>query len=383
MNKEAIYNFVKKINSAQNEKEIADFTNQGLIDLTKAKACWIGLANWETNKIEINRLKATDAYKKNPDLVKEVKTIRQTVSDFYNNVEIDELFEYMSFISNENKILKPVIYRNNTLGYIGLVSDDGNFYKNNIDTVYILVEYINSRLEIISLAQEKEKNNRARMEFLASVSHEFKTPLNSIIGFADLMVENLKGTTHEKYINNIQRSALFLMGLIQNVLDFSRSEYKPLELRLEKCKPKKIINDIIWSFDEMRKEKNLTFNYTLSDVTITADPLRFKQLVYNLISNAIKFSKENGVISIVSYINTNKEFIFEIKDSGDGISKKDLCKIFTFFTQVNRSQLKRQQGSGVGLAVCKKIAKAHGGDIFVKSRLHYGSTFWFVIPQEL
>ena len=133
----------------------------------------------------------------------------------------------------------------------------------------------------------------------------------------------------------------------------------------------------------MRKEKNLTFNYTLSDVTITADPLRFKQLVYNLISNAIKFSKENGVISIVSYINTNKEFIFEIKDSGDGISKKDLCKIFTFFTQVNRSQLKRQQGSGVGLAVCKKIAKAHGGDIFVKSRLHYGSTFWFVIPQEL
>ena len=223
MNKEAIYNFVKKINSAQNEKEIADFTNQGLIDLTKAKACWIGLANWETNKIEINRLKATDAYKKNPDLVKEVKTIRQTVSDFYNNVEIDELFEYMSFISNENKILKPVIYRNNTLGYIGLVSDDGNFYKNNIDTVYILVEYINSRLEIISLAQEKEKNNRARMEFLASVSHEFKTPLNSIIGFADLMVENLKGTTHEKYINNIQRSALFLMGLIQNVLDFSRS----------------------------------------------------------------------------------------------------------------------------------------------------------------
>ena len=381
MNKEAIYNFIKKINTAENEKQIADFTNQGLIEVTNAIACWIGLANLETNKIEINRLKGTEAYKKNKILTEEVKKIRQTMSDFYNNVEINELYDYMTFLSKDCRILKPVIYRNNTLGYIGLVSDDNEFYKNNIYTVNILIEYINSRLEIISLEIEKEKNNRTRMEFLASVSHEFKTPLNSIIGFADLLTENLKGTKEEKYINNIYQSSLFLMGLIQNVLDFSRSEYKPLELRLEKCKPKKIINDIIWSFDEMRKEKNLTFNYTLSDVTITADPLRFKQLVYNLISNAIKFSKENGVISIVSYINTNNEFIFEIKDSGDGISKKDLCKIFTFFTQVNRSQLKRQQGSGVGLAVCKTIAKAHGGDIYVKSSLHYGSTFWFCIPQ--
>ena len=381
MNKEAIYNFIKKLNTAENEKQIADFTNQGLIEITHAKACWIGLANWGTNKIEISRLKSTEAYKKNKQLAAEIKKIRQTMSDFYNNVEINDLYEYIEFISKENKILKPVIYRNHNLGYIGLIDDKQDFYKNNIETVNILLEYVNSRLEIVSLTHEKEINHKNRMEFLASVSHEFKTPLNSIIGFADLLTENLKGTKQEKYINNIHKSSLFLMSLIQNVLDFSRSEYKPLELRLEKCKPKKIINDIIWSFDEMRKEKNLTFNYTLSDVTITADPLRFKQLVYNLISNAIKFSKENGVISIVSYINTNNEFIFEIKDSGDGISKKDLCKIFTFFTQVNRSQLKRQQGSGVGLAVCKTIAKAHGGDIYVKSRLHYGSTFWFCIPQ--
>lgn len=381
MNQEAIYNFVKKINTAENEKKIADFTAQGLIEITKAKACWIGLANLETNKIGLNRLKGTEVYKQNKSLVNEVKKIRQTILDFYNNVEINDLYDYMEFLSKGNKILKPVIYRNNTLGYIGLVSDDDDFYKNNIAVVNILMEYINSRLEIVSLIYEKERDHKSRMEFLASVSHEFKTPLNSIIGFADLLIENMKGSGEEKYINNIRHSASFLMGLIQNVLDFARSEYKPLELRLEKCRPKKIITDIIWSFDEMRKEKNLTFNYTLSDVTIVADPLRFKQLVYNLISNAIKFSRENGVISIVSYINADKEFVFEIKDSGDGISKKDLDKIFTFFTQVNRNRLKRQQGSGVGLAVCKTIAKAHGGDIYVKSRLRYGSTFWFAIPQ--
>ncbi len=381
MNKEAIYNFVKKINSACSDKEIADFTNQGLIELTKANVCWIGLANWETNKIEINRLKGTEVYKKDKKLIDDIKKIRQTISDFYSNVEIDELYEYMTFVSRDNKIVRPVIYRNNTLGYIGLASDDNSFYRNNIDTINIALEYIESKLEILSLSDERDKNNKSRMEFLASVSHEFKTPLNSIIGFSDLLAEKLKGSGHEKYISNIYQSAIFLMGLIQNVLDFTRSEYKPLELRLEQCKSKKIITDIIWSFDEMRREKNLTFNYTLSDVTITADPMRFKQLIYNLISNAIKFSKENSAISIVSYLNTDNEFVFEIKDSGDGISKKDLSKIFTFFTQVNRNRLKREQGSGVGLAVCKIIAKAHGGDIFVKSRLHYGSTFWFVLPQ--
>ena len=381
MNKEAIYSFVKKINTAKTEKEITDLINQGLLETTQAKAAWIGLANWETNKIEINRIKGTDLYKKDKELIAQLKKIRQIMSDFYNNVEINDLYDYMIFLSKDDKIIKPIIYRNNTLGYIGLVGNDKNFYRDNIDTVNILIEYINSKLEIISLIKEREINHKNRMEFLASVSHEFKTPLNSIIGFADLLSENLKGTKHEKHINNVHQSALFLMGLIQNVLDFSRSNYKPLELHLEKCKPKKIISDIIWSFDEMRKEKNLTFNYTLSDVTITADLLRFKQLVYNLISNAIKFSKENGIISIISYLNTNNEFIFEIKDSGDGISKKDLSKIFTFFTQVNRNQLKRQQGSGVGLAVCKTIAKAHKGDIFVKSRLHCGSTFWFCIPQ--
>ncbi len=382
MNKRAIYNFVKKINTATNEKEFANLVNQGLLEITKASACWIGLANWETNKIEINKLKTTEEYRKNKKLALDIKKIRQTISDFYNNFDIEDLNEYITFISENNQIIKTINYRNNTLGYIGLIGNDENFYKNNIDTVNILVEFINNKLEILSLNEEKEKNSRSRMEFLASISHEFKTPLNSIIGFSSLLVEKFKDTENEKYINNINQSAQFLMGLIQNVLDFSRSEYKPLELHKENFRPKKVINDIIWSFDEMRKEKNITFNYTLSDITINADPLRFKQLIYNLISNAIKFSKENSSISIVSYIDSNKDFIFEIKDTGDGICKKDLGKIFTFFTQVNRSQLKRQQGSGVGLAVCKKIVNAHNGEINVKSRLHYGSTFWFSIPQK-
>ena len=117
------------------------------------------------------------------------------------------------------------------------------------------------------------------------------------------------------------------------------------------------------------------------DVEITADLRRFKQLIFNLISNAVKFNKIGGKIVIVTYVDENKNYIFEIKDSGDGIRKKDYDKIFNFFSQVNRNTLKRQQGSGVGLALCKVIANAHRGDIGFKSRLNNGSTFWFSIPQ--
>ena len=154
-----------------------------------------------------------------------------------------------------------------------------------------------------------------------------------------------------------------------------------MELKYETFRPMEVIKDIIYSFDEVIKEKNVNFSYTLMDVELTADLKRFKQLIYNLISNALKFNKPDGKIVVVAYVDENKNYIFEIKDSGDGIRKKDYEKIFNFFSQVNRDKLKRQQGSGVGLALCKVITNAHHGDIGFKSRLNSGSTFWFSLPQ--
>ena len=382
MNKKAINKFVKKINTAKTNKELADIINQGFMDITGAQACWTGLINWETNQIEVRKIKSSTDFQKNKKLSSDVKEIRQTAYDYYKNFEIEDLNENLELSSKKNIILLPLIYRNNSLGYIGMISEDDNFNKKNIETVNIILEYISSRLEIISLYEERKRSGRERIEFLASISHEFKTPLNSIMGFSDLLAENFQGTENEKYLNNISKSSAYLMKLIQNVLDYTKDEYGVMELKPEKFRAKEIIDDIIWSFEEIRKEKNITFNYILSDVIIKADLIRFKQLVYNLISNAVKFSKENSTISIVTFVNNKKEFTFEIKDRGDGISKKDQAKIFNFFTQVNRSQLKRQQGSGVGLALCRKIVRSHGGEIFVKSKLHYGSKFCFTIPQK-
>ncbi len=382
MNKKAIYNFVKKINTAKNLKDIAEITNSELLQLTNASAVWISLINWNNNQVEIKKLLSTERFKQDKVLQKEVRNIRQTITDFYNNFGIEEIYEHLAYMSNQNKILMPIIYRNNILGYTGLISDDKNFNKNNIADIELLMEYISARLEIITLYDEKQRTSKERTEFLASVSHEFKTPLNAIIGFCDLLCEKVEGEDNLKYLENISKNSIYLMSLIKNILEYAKSDSQPLTIKRVRIRTKKIITEILENFDEIRKEKKVSFNYTLSDIIINADLIKFKQLVYNLVSNALKFSRENSSISIVTYVNRKKEFIFEIRDKGDGISKKDITKIFNFFTQVNRSELKRQQGSGVGLALCRKILQAHGGEIYVKSKLHQGSTFWFTIPLK-
>lgn len=382
MNKKAIYNFVTKINAVKNLKDMADTINTEFIQLTGAYASWVSLINWNNNQVEVRKILTTERFKQDENLEKEVKNIKQTIYDFYKNFGLEEIYEHLSYMSNTNKILKPIIYRNNILGYIGLISNDKNFNKNNLSAVELIIEYISARLEIITLYDEKRRNARERTEFLASVSHEFKTPLNAIIGFCDLLSENINNDENIKYLNNISNNSVYLMSLIKNILEYARSDSQPLTIKKERIRTKQLINEILQNFDEMRKEKNITFNYTLSDIIVNADLIRFKQLIYNLISNAIKFSKENSSVSIVTYVNRKKEFVFEIRDKGDGISKKDITKIFNFFTQVNRSELKRQQGSGVGLALCRKILQAHGGEIYVKSKLHQGSTFWFTLPLK-
>lgn len=382
MNKKAIYNFVTKINAVKNLKDMADTINTEFIQLTGAYASWVSLINWNNNQVEVRKILTTERFKQDKSLEKEVKNIKQTIYDFYKNFGQEEIYEHLSYMSNTNKILKPIIYRNNILGYVGLISADKNFNKNYITEVEILIEYISARLEIITLYDEKRRNARERTEFLASVSHEFKTPLNAIIGFCDLLSENIENEENLKYLHNISNNSVYLMSLIKNILEYARSDSQPLTIKKERIRTKQLINEILQNFDEMRKEKNITFNYTLSDIIVNADLIRFKQLIYNLISNAIKFSKENSSVSIVTYVNRKKEFVFEIRDKGDGISKKDITKIFNFFTQVNRSELKRQQGSGVGLALCRKILQAHGGEIYVKSKLHQGSTFWFTLPLK-
>ena len=382
INDKTIYNFLKKLNTLTNYRDLSSQLAKDLLYVTHAFLCTVCLISPANGKIILKKNYCSALCDKKSLLFKEAEnTFRVAEELLTSNFETEDAIDYFNSVS-QDKIIEPVIYNNNLFGFVALAGFDNTFYKNNIILTGIFMENVNSRLEIINLFEEKEKNLKERIEFLASISHEFKTPLNSTIGFSDILKLKWAGKENYKYADNISKSSRFLLSLIQDVLDVARAESKPMELKYSVFSPSKIISDIIWSFEKTCRGKNIKFNYTLSNVEISADLKRFQQLIYNLISNAVKFSKQDGIITIVTYINEKHEFVFEIKDTGDGISKKDCDKIFNFFSQVNRNQLKRQQGSGVGLAVCKTIAKAHGGDIKFKSRLNHGSTFWFTIPQK-
>lgn len=227
------------------------------------------------------------------------------------------------------------------------------------------IKYVNKYLE------QEDKWNLLRL-LLAKISHEFKTPLNSIIGFSDLLKYRLKSEEELEFLNNISISSRHMLDLIQDLLDLTRAQYTPMELNYKEFETRDIILDIINSYP------NVEFDYTLVSLTINADVKRFRQLVYNLTSNAVKFNKPGCKIKILTY--KDDKFNFEITDYGDGIDESNYNVIFEFFAQSNDDIYKRQMGSGIGLALCKSIVEAHGGEIGVTSKLGEGSTFRFYLP---
>ncbi len=370
---------LKKLNSIRQKNELCKAICNGFLKLTNSKICFCCFFNQDNSTTEIEKLSYTGNIKKK-ELKKFIDSINSNCYGFLEkSLDIENVLEYFRSISGKQHIIVPIIYAKSFLGYLMLIKEDNNFYNENINFINIFPEHIALILENISLYQESEKQNKRKVEFLAGISHEFKTPLNSIIGFTEILKSQNTDSEKFKYINNILQSSRHLLSLIEDVIDVSKSQYKLLELNYTNFMPKEEIIQIILALEEMIKEKNINLNYTLIDIKISADVKRFRQLIYNLVSNAIKFNKKNGRINIIIYVK-NKKFFFEITDTGDGISKRNYEKIFDFFSQVNRSQLKRQLGSGVGLALCKKIIDAHKGEISFKSQLKKGSCFWFSLP---
>ena len=227
------------------------------------------------------------------------------------------------------------------------------------------IKYVNKYLE------QEEKWNVLRLLF-AKISHEFKTPLNAIIGFSELLKENLKTEKELGFISNVSNSATHLLDLITDILDLSKAQYDGLELNLTVFNTKSIIINILNTYH------NVQFTYNIDDIYIKADIKRFRQLIYNLTSNAAKFCNNKPIQIKTS--NHNDCFIFEITDYGDGIEEIDINIIFDFFSQTTNDTTKRQMGSGIGLALCKSIVDAHQGNIYVNSILGEYTTFTFSLP---
>ncbi len=246
------------------------------------------------------------------------------------------------------------------------------------------------RTEVLEkMNQELEKANSLKGRFIANMSHELRTPLNSIIGFSDVLLSGTFGTLGEdqqRYINNIKNAGTHLLQLVNNILDLAKLEAGRTELQMEPFYPDEILHEVISTMTPLAEKKNIELTVSIDSEMgeLVADRIKIKQVLFNLISNAIKFTPEGGKVNIsAEQTGTGEQRYcrFVVKDTGIGIPPDSLDRIFDEFEQVDSSTSRQQGGAGLGLSLSKKLVELHGGRITVESHLGKGSTFSFTIPQ--
>lgn len=226
--------------------------------------------------------------------------------------------------------------------------------------------------------------NKAKSEFISIISHELRTPLTSIIGYSILMKEKAHQKLSKKneiYLDNIMKSSQHLLDLINNILVLGKIEAGKLEMRVEDIPVSEAIHEILHLFETEAELRKIIINTEIdSDLDfMQADKQKFKQILFNLISNAIKFQKNGGIITIVAKKEVDNAK-FTISDNGIGIKKEDLTRIFQKFEQVDNKDSRRYEGAGLGLAITKQLIELHEGKIMVKSEYGKGTTFTFFLP---
>ncbi len=231
-----------------------------------------------------------------------------------------------------------------------------------------------------------EQANRMKSEFLANMSHELRTPLNGIIGFAELMHNGKVGPmadTHREYLGDILTSGRHLFQLINDVLDLAKVEAGRIELRAESVNLDKLfgeVRDVLRTIAANKRIKvDLEVDAAVSEVV--GDPSKLKQILYNYLSNALKFTREEGRVWLRCRPEGDAAFRIEVQDTGIGIRPEDRHRLFVEFQQLDSTTSKRYQGTGLGLALTKRIAEAYGGRVDVESTPGKGSTFAAVLPR--
>jgi len=227
-----------------------------------------------------------------------------------------------------------------------------------------------------------EAANRAKSEFLANMSHEIRTPLNAILGFADLLRRGAAEDEQEchEYLDTIYNSGQHLLELINDVLDLSKIEAGRLTIEQIDCSPAEIVATVISVLRVRAQEKGLEFRAEWPDgvpARIRSDPVRLKQLLMNLVGNALKFTSQGSVRVVVRLVKSGKKTLlaFDVIDTGIGIPEDKLDRIFEAFVQADNSTTREYGGTGLGLAISRRIARALGGDLTVRSKVGQGSTF--------
>ncbi|OHD57035.1 MAG: hypothetical protein A2Y33_08900 [Spirochaetes bacterium GWF1_51_8] len=244
--------------------------------------------------------------------------------------------------------------------------------------------------------KEADEANRAKSDFLANMSHELRTPLNSVIGFSEVLQDRLFGELNDKqkeYLSYIEKSSRHLLTLINDILDLSKVESGNMRLEVSEVPVRGVIDSSLL----MVKEKALKHSVSLAveiapdaDITLSADERKLKQVIVNLLTNAVKFTRDHGKVSVAVYTNKSPggnektvELIFRIEDTGIGIKPDELSQLFKRYGQLETAYQRKYEGTGLGLSLVKRLVELHGGRVWAESEFGKGSRFYFSLPIDL
>ncbi|MDD2734138.1 MAG: response regulator [Desulfuromonadaceae bacterium] len=252
---------------------------------------------------------------------------------------------------------------------------------------------------------QAEAASRTKTDFLANMSHELRTPLNSVIGFSELLGDELFGqlnTKQQEYVSNILSSGRHLLSLINDILDLSKVESGKMTLSTSSVNVREVVTGSLAMFQEKAVKDNVQLSLEIAgdcDIDLNSDKRKLKQIMFNLLSNAVKFSFEGGIVRVTvrrtslsdmladeKYLPSEtepveKDFMeISVEDSGIGIKQEDFPKLFKEFSQLDSHYSKEYEGTGLGLALTKRLVELLGGLVGVESEIDQGSRFFFAIP---
>jgi len=338
-----------------------------------------------------------------------IQLLQEVKADVHERLALDKKFIVHKVIYNTNYILSFIPLTNikgDKIGYIVLI--DNNVFLKDIHfefyfrlliltillmTAMIYIYKMQRSKEVLEqyshdleLAKEhSDIANKKKSEFLANMSHEIRTPLNAILGFLDILRRIESDEKKLKYLDIMKRSSHTLLTVINDILDFSKIQSGKLAFEDVAFETKKEFESLTAMFSTSVQEKNIHFKYALDPSipkVMCCDITRLKQVIINLISNAIKFTAEEGKIELKnSYVN-GKLYVC-VTDNGIGITKENLPFIFNAFEQADSSTTRKFGGTGLGLSISSRIISMMGGELQVESEVGKGSSFFFTIPISL
>jgi signal transduction histidine kinase len=383
---------------------------QSVVDLTKERFnlyhahIYLADESWNTLLLasgsgEIGRQMVADghAIQINSEKSLVARATRERTALIVNDVRTEPDFLPNQYLPNtRSEMAVPMISGDKVIGVFDIQSDVAGRFSQEDANIYttlglqVAVALQNARLyqeQSATVAQLRELD-RLKSSFLANMSHELRTPLNSILGFADVMLEELDGPLTDNMQNDlglIYKNGQHLLHLINDVLDMAKIESGKMNLTVEKFNLQEIIEEVTSITSTFASEKNLAlFIEPDSDheVEIQADKIRLRQVMINLVNNAIKFT-EKGSISI-HVAREDKNVLISVKDTGIGIPTELLESVFQEFTQVDTSTTRKAGGTGLGLPISRRLIQMHGGRLWAESTgiAGEGSTFYVFLPIE-